>query len=338
MIGQIIGIDLGTSSVVVFSKERGIILEEPSIVAYEELSGDIIAAGKEAEAIYGREPIGVIAEKPLRNGVIYNYDIAKEMLKIFLKRALKGQFLRSTVVACVPSNSTEIERRAVRDAAKGTGAKKVYILEEPMAAAIGANLPVDEAFGSAIFDMGGGTSDFAVISLGGVVTSESINIAGNRFDSEIIKYIKKKYNLHIGQKTAEKLKIEIGGIYKAPLENLTMKVGGRDAIDGLPKTVEISTYDICEALEECGEEILKCINRVLEITPPEMSGDIRSNGITLSGGSSLIRGLDALIKDRLDINVHYAPDPTRCVAYGTGFYHDFILKNKELLSGIEELV
>ncbi len=332
------GIDLGTSSVVIFSKDKGIVLEEPSIVAYREDTGEVIAAGKEAEAIFGREPLGVIAEKPLRNGVIYNYDVTKEMLKIFLKRAFKGQLLRSTVVACVPCNSTEMERRAVRDAAKGTGAKKVFILEEPMAAAIGANLPIDEPFGSAIFDMGGGTSDFAVISLGGVVTSDSINIAGNRFDSEIIKYIRKKYNLHIGQKSAENLKIQIGGIYKKPLENMTMKVGGRDGLDGLPKTVEISTYDICEALEDCGEEILKCINGVLEITPPEMSGDIRDNGITLSGGASLIRGLDSLIKDRLDIDVIYAPEPMRCVAYGTGYYHDFIMKNKELLSGIEELI
>lgn len=332
------GIDLGTSSVIIFSKDKGIVLEEPSIVAYREATGEVIAAGNEAEDIYGREPVGVIAEKPLRDGVIYNYDVTKEMLKIFLKRAFKGQLLRSTVVACVPCNSTEMERRAVRDAAKGTGAKKVFILEEPMAAAIGAKLPIDEPFGSAIFDMGGGTSDFAVISLGGVVTSDSTNIGGNRFDSEIIKYVRKKYNLHIGQKTAEKIKIQIGGIYKDPLENLTMKVGGRDGLDGLPKTIEVCTYDVCEALEECGESLLKCINGVLEVTPPEMSGDIRNNGITLSGGASLIRGMDSLIRDRLDIDVYYADEPTRCVAYGTGYYHDFIIKNKELLSGIEELI
>ncbi len=314
-----IGIDLGTANTLVYMKGHGIIMREPSVVAVDNRTEQPRYVGQEAKDIIGRTPGAITALRPLKDGVIADFEATTVMLDEFIKKALKGSlfFVRANVVICIPSGVTAVERRAVKEAAENAGARRVSIIEEPMAAAIGAGLPVAEPIGSMIVDIGGGTSEVAVISLRGIVTSRSVRIAGDAFDSAITLYIRKKYNLLIGERTAENVKIEIGSAF--PLEKeLTMDIKGRNLLNGLPENVTISSEEIREALSEPLSHIIEAIKSTLEKTPPELSADIIDNGIMLAGGGALIRGLDELVSHETGMPVHVAKNPLDCVAAGAG--------------------
>ena len=317
---QDIGIDLGTANTLVFVKGKGIVIREPSVVAVDQKSNPprVVAVGSEAKEMIGRTPGSIIAVRPLKDGVIADFEITAEMIASFIKRTTKRTpFARIRVLICIPSGVTEVERKAVYDAAKAANAKYVSLIEEPMAAAIGAGLPVSEATGSMVVDIGGGTAEVAVISLGDVVTANSARVAGDNFDEAIISYIKKKYNLLIGERTAEDIKIKIGSAYPYEGEG-TINIKGRNLMDGLPKNVDVTSEEIREALADPVSQIVDAVKSTLEKTPPELAADIIDHGIMLTGGGALLRGLDKLISAETKIPVIIAQNPLDCVADGTG--------------------
>ena len=315
--GQDIGIDLGTATILVYVKGKGIVLREPSVVAIDKNTNEVLAVGQEARKMLGRTPGNIIALRPLKDGVISDYTITDKMLKYFINKVC-GKFIFSPrIMICIPSCVTEVEKKAVIDAATHAGARKVYLIEEPIAAAIGAGIDIGKPYGSMIVDIGGGTADVAVISLGGSVKSTSLKVAGDRFDEAIIKYVKKKRNVIIGERTAEDIKINIGCMYPKPVVE-TMLVKGRDVTTGLPVEIEINSEEIYEALKECANIIVDGIHSVLEETPPELSADISERGIYITGGGGLIWGLDKLIEERTGIQVMISEDAQSCVAVGTG--------------------
>lgn len=319
MFSRDIGIDLGTANTLIFMKNKGIIMREPSVVAVDINTDTVLAVGLQAKDMIGRTPGSIVAVRPLKDGVIANFDVTATMLKYFIKKSVKtGLFSkRPKVVVCIPSGVTEVERRAVEDAARQAGARDVELIQEPMAAAIGAGLPVSEPTGSMVVDIGGGTSEVAVISLGDVVTSQSVRVAGNKFDEAIVAYIKKKYNLLIGERTAENIKIQIGSAF--PYEGETsMEIKGRNLLDGLPKNIEIGSEEVREALAESLNTIVDAIKGTLESTPPELAADIIDHGIMLTGGGALLRGLDKLVSQETKMVVHVAENPLDCVVDGTG--------------------
>ena len=319
-----VGIDLGTANTLVYMKGKGIIMREPSVVAVDTQPDEVRCVGAEAKAVTGRTPGSIVAVRPLKDGVIADFDITTNMLENFLKKACgNSMFSRPRVVICIPSGVTEVERRAVREATLKAGARQVSVIEEPMAAAIGAGLPISEPTGSMIVDIGGGTAEIAVISLGGIVASRSVRMAGDMFDQAIIAFIKRKYNLLIGERTAEQIKIEIGSAYVLDPE-MTMEIKGRNLVDGLPKNIVVHSEDVREALLECLVKITSAIKETLERTPPELSADIIDRGITLTGGGALLRGLDQLIQSETGIDVHIAEDPLDCVAKGAGAVLDHV--------------
>ena len=313
-----VGIDLGTANTLVYMKGKGIIMREPSVVAVDTKTDEVRCVGGEAKAVIGRTPGSIVAVRPLKDGVIADFDITANMLENFLKKACgNSMFSRPRVVICIPSGVTEVERRAVREATLKAGARQVSVIEEPMAAAIGAGLPISEPTGSMIVDIGGGTAEIAVISLGGIVASRSVRMAGDMFDQAIIAFIKRKYNLLIGERTAEQIKIEIGSAYALDPE-LTMEIKGRCLMTGLPKTITVTSTEMLEAFEEPVERILEAIHGVLERTPPELVADIANNGIVMTGGGSLVRGFDKLVTARTGIHAMVAENAIQCVAEGTG--------------------
>lgn len=322
-----IGIDLGTANTLVYLKGKGIIIREPSVVAVDTKTDAVRYVGQEAKNIIGRTPGSIRAVRPLKDGVIADFDMTTAMLQEFIRKAIGGSpLVKARVIICIPSGVTAVERRAVKEAAEGAGAKRVSIVEEPMAAAIGAGLPVEEPTGSMIVDIGGGTSEVAVISLCGIVTSRSVRVAGDEFDLSIINFIKRKYNLLIGERTAEKIKIEIGSAYPVG-EDAEMEIKGRNLLTGLPENITISAAEIREALSEPLSHIVEAIKVTLERTPPELSADIIDSGIMLAGGGAYLRGLDKLINEETGIPVYIAERPLDCVVDGTG----------KLLENIEEL-
>ena len=319
-LGQDIGIDLGTASVLVYIKGKGIVLREPSVVAIEKNSNKLLAVGEEARRMLGRTPGNIVAIRPLRDGVISDYDITERMLKYFINKICGSKVFRlfkPRIMVCVPSGVTEVERRAVIDAAMQAGARKTYLIEEPIAAAIGAGIDISKACGSMVVDIGGGTTDIAVISLGGTVVSSSIKIAGDKYDEAIIRYMRKKHNIMIGERTAEEMKINIGTVYPR-VQEVAMDVRGRNLISGLPKTISVTSSEMMEALEEPMSSIIEAVHAVLERTPPELAADISDRGIVLTGGGSLVYGLDKLLQEKTGINVIIADDAISCVALGTG--------------------
>lgn len=322
--GADMGIDLGTATVLVYVKGKGIVLQEPSVVALDKVSNKVLAVGEEARQMIGRTPGNIVAIRPLRDGVISDYDITEKMLKYFIKKACgKRRISAPRVMVCVPCEATEVEKRAVKDAAINAGAKRVCLIEEPIAAAIGAGLDITKASGNMIIDIGGGTTDVAVISLDGMVVRNSIKIAGDHFDEAIIRYIRKKHKLMIGERTAENMKITIGTAYKRD-DNTAMEVRGRDLITGLPKNLKVYSEEIAEALDETVTAIVECAHSVLEKTPPELAADIMEKGIMMTGGGSLLHGLDERISQATKIPVVIAQNPVECVAIGTGKALDYI--------------
>ena len=333
MFSKDIGIDLGTANTLVYMKGKGIIIREPSVVAVDTKTDKVKCVGQEAKDVIGRTPGSIVTARPLQDGVIADFDVTTSMLTEFIHKAIgKGFFSRPRVVICIPSGVTAVERRAVRDAAEQAGAKRVSIIEEPMAAAIGAGLPVAEPQGSMVVDIGGGTSEVAVISLGGIVASKSVRVGGDEFDASIINFIKKKYNLLIGERTAENIKIEIGSA--CPLEDgeLSMEIKGRNLLNGLPENITITSDQIRSALEDPLSQVLDAIRLTLERTPPELSADIIDQGITLTGGGALLRGLDKLIHDETGMPVKIAENPLDCVATGAGMVLDNIDTLTDVLS------
>lgn len=320
LFSQDIGVDLGTANTLVFVKGKGIVIREPSVVAVDERTNPktVVAVGADAKRMIGRTPGSITAVRPIKDGVIADFDMTADMLKAFIKRAISSSpFNRARVMICIPSGVTEVERRAVHDAAKSAGARYVSLIEEPMAAAIGAGLPVLEATGSMIVDIGGGTSEVAVISLGDIVTSKSVRVAGDNFDEAIISYVKRTFNLLIGERSAEDIKLKLGSAY--PYEGeAAMEIKGRNLIDGLPKSVEITSEQVRQALSVPVDEILDSIRYTLDRTPPELSADIIERGITLTGGGALLRGLDKLISAETGMPVKVAENPLDCVVRGTG--------------------
>ena len=311
------GIDLGTASVLVYVKGKGIVFKEPSVVAIDKNTNKMLKVGREAQLMLGRTPGNIMAIRPLRDGVISQYDVTLKMLQHFIRRACGTTLFKPRVMVCVPSGITEVEERAVVDAATQAGAKKTYLIEEPLAAAIGAGIDISRPNGNMVVDIGGGTTDVAVISLGAVVTPGSIKVAGDKFDEAIVKYIRKKYNLVIGDRTAEEIKMKIGCVWPRE-ETKIMSVKGRCNIEGLPKIIQINSNEVEEALEEPVKSITEIVCRVLEQTPPELVGDISTNGIVMTGGGSLIYGFDKLLSSITGINARVADDAVSCVAIGTG--------------------
>ena len=323
--GTDIGIDLGTASVLVYVKGKGVVLKEPSVVAFDRNTNKIKAIGEEARLMLGRTPGNIVAVRPLRQGVISDYTVTEKMLSYFISRTVgKSLFGRKPRISvCVPSGATEVEKKAVEDATYQAGAREVSIIEEPVAAAIGAGIDIAKPCGNMIVDIGGGTADIAVISLGGVVVSNSIKVAGDDIDEAIVRFMRKKHNLLIGERTAEEIKINVGTVYKRP-ENLTMDVRGRNLVTGLPKTVTVTSEETEEALREPAYQIVDAVHNVLERTPPELAADISDRGIVLTGGGSLIQGLEELIEEKTGINTMTAEDPLTAVAIGTGKYIEYL--------------
>jgi rod shape-determining protein MreB len=318
MLGSDIGIDLGTASVLVYIKGKGVVLKEPSVVAFDRDTNKIKAIGEEARLMLGRTPGNIVAVRPLRQGVISDYTVTEKMLKYFIQKAVgKQRFRKPRISVCVPSGVTEVEKKAVEDATYQAGAREVAIIEEPIAAAIGAGIDISKPCGNMIVDIGGGTSDIAVISLGGTVVSTSIKIAGDDFDEAIVRYMRKKHNLLIGERTAEDIKIKIGSAYKRP-EVVTMDVRGRNLVTGLPKTITVTSEETEEALRETTSLIVEAVHSVLEKTPPELAADIADRGIVLTGGGCLLYGLEQLIEEKTGITTMTAEDPMTAVAIGTG--------------------
>ncbi len=332
MFNKDIGIDLGTANTLVYMRGKGIIIREPSVVAVDARSERVRCVGQEAKDVIGRTPGSIIAVRPLKDGVIADFDYTTSMLQEFIKKALAGSFFSKTrVIICIPSGVTAVERRAVKEAAESAGAKRVSIIEEPMAAAIGAGLPVAEPTGSMIVDIGGGTSEVAVISLGGIVTSRSVRVAGDEFDLSIINFIKKKYNLLIGERTAENVKIAIGSAFPSE-EDSTMDIKGRNLLTGLPENITVTSTEIREALAEPLSHVIEAVKVTLERTPPELSADIIDQGITLAGGGALLKGLDRLINNETGMPVYIAENPLDCVAEGTGKVLENIDKLHDVLN------
>ncbi len=312
-----IGIDLGTSSVLVYVKNKGIVLCEPSVVAIDKISGKLLKVGEEAKKLLGRTPGNIQAVRPLKDGVISQYEITFRMLQHFLKKAGAGQLVKPRVIVCVPSGITEVEERAVYDASIQAGAKRVYLIEEPIAAALGSGLEISKPSGNMVIDIGGGTTDIAILSMGGVVASESVKMGGDKFDEAIIKYVKKKYNLLIGERTAEQIKKKIGCVWTKE-EDEEMEVKGRCLVEGLPKTTRLNSQEILEALEEPMTAIIEAICDVLERIPPELMMDVSRNGILITGGGALLYGIDKIITNVTGVEARIAEDPILCVAKGTG--------------------
>ena len=320
MMGSDIGIDLGTASVLVYIKGKGVVLKEPSVVAFDRETNKIKAIGEEARLMLGRTPGNIVAVRPLRQGVISDYTVTEKMLKYFIQKAVgKQRFGRRVISVCVPSGVTEVEKKAVEDATYQAGAKEVAIIEEPIAAAIGAGIDITRPCGNMIVDIGGGTTDIAVISLGGTVVSTSIKIAGDDFDEALVRYMRQKHNLLIGERTAEDIKIRIGSAYRRP-ESISMDVRGRNLVTGLPKTISVSSEETEDALKVTTGQIVEAIHSVLEKTPPELAADIADRGIVLTGGGCLLYGLDSLIEEKTGIMTATAEDPMTAVAIGTGKY------------------
>ncbi len=318
LISNDIGIDLGTSSVLVYIKGRGVVLKEPSVVAVNKDTNTVLAYGEDARLMLGRTPENIVAVRPLRQGVISDYTLTEQMLKHFINKAVGKRTLRKPrICVCIPSGATEVEKKAVEDATYHAGAREVTIIEEPVAAAIGAGIDISKPQGNMIIDIGGGTSDIAVIALDGPVVSESIKVAGDDFDEAILRYMRKKHNLLIGERTAEDIKINIGCASKRP-ENITMEVRGRNLVTALPKTVVVSADEIMDALLEPATMIVNAVHNVLERTPPELAADIYERGIVMTGGGALLYGLDKLMYEKTGINCMLAEDPLTAVAIGTG--------------------
>ena len=315
--GQDIGIDLGTATVIASVKGKGIVLREPSVVAVDNNTGNVLAVGKEARKMLGRTPGNIVATRPLREGVISNYTVTEKMLKYFINRVCGKFVFAPRIMICIPSQVTEVEKKAVIDAASQAGARRVYLIEEPIAAAIGAGIDISKPCGNMVVDIGGGTTDIAVISLGGSVVSESLKVAGDKFDEAIVKYIKKRHNVMIGERTAEELKINIGCVYPK-IQDMDMDIRGRDLITGLPKTITVHSSEMLEALIEPAMMIVDSVHSVLEKTPPELAADISDKGIYMTGGGCLVDGLDKLLQEKTGINVMIAQDAVSCVALGTG--------------------
>ncbi len=322
-----LAIDLGTSSVLVYIKGKGVVFEEPSVVAVDKASGKVLKVGREAELMLGRTPGNILAVRPLVGGVISDYDATLKMLQVLIRKAIGQTFFKPRVIVCVPSSITEVEERAVCDATIRAGAKQTYLVESPVAAAIGAGIDISRPVGNLVVDIGGGTTDVAVISMGNVVTSESTKIAGDAINEAIIKYIRRKYNILIGERTAEDVKIKIGCAW--PLEqSASMQVKGRCLIEGLPKMIEISSAELLEAIEEPVSQIVNTICSVIERTPPELVGDIAAAGIVMTGGSSTLYGLDTLVEHATGIRTFIAENPVKCVAIGAGRSLDTIANQK----------
>jgi rod shape-determining protein MreB len=313
-----LGIDLGTANCLVYERNRGIIIREPSVVAIRKSNKEVLAVGEEARQMIGRTPGDILAVRPLRNGVIADFDITREMLKYLIRKACHGKvFIKPRIVVSIPSGTTEVERRAVIEATFNAGAREVYLIEEPVAAAIGAGLPVHEATGSMVIDIGGGTTDIAVISLGGIVTGQSIAVGGDVMDNAITRYIRRQYNLMVGERTAEDIKIYLGSAY--PLEEeVSYEVRGRDQVTGLPKVIEVHSEEIREALKEPLTTIINAVRQTIEKTPPELVADIMFKEIVLTGGGALLKGFDQLLRSELGMPVKIVDDPLTSVAMGTG--------------------
>lgn len=312
-----IAIDLGTANTLVYAKEKGILINEPSIVAISRVDQEIVAIGQGAREMIGRTPDEISTIRPLKDGVIADFELAEEMIRYFIRKIKSNRLLRPLVVICIPSGITEVEKRAVRDSAEHAGAREVYLVEEPMAAAIGVEMPIMDPVGSMIVDIGGGTTEIAVIALSGIVTSVSVRIAGDEMDEAIVQYMKRKYNLLIGEKTGENMKCTIGSTPPHE-EDASLHVKGRDLVAGIPKTVEITSKEIQEALSEPVNSIVEAVKLTLERTPPELSADILDRGIILSGGGALLKGLDMYIREKTSLPVSVAEDPLTCVVRGTG--------------------
>ncbi|HIS07750.1 rod shape-determining protein [Lachnoclostridium sp. An196] len=324
MAGTDVGIDLGTASILVYIKGKGVVLKEPSVVAFDRDTNKIKAIGEEARLMLGRTPGNIVAVRPLRQGVISDYTVTEKMLKFFIQKAIgKKTFRKPKIAVCVPSGVTEVEKKAVEDATYQAGAREVFIIEEPIAAAIGAGIDISRPCGNMIVDIGGGTTDIAVISLGGTVVSTSIKIAGDDFDEAIVRYMRKKHNLLIGERTAEDIKIKVGSCYpRAQVDSIDVR--GRNLVTGLPKTVTVTSEETEEALKEATAQIVEAVHSVLERTPPELTADIADRGIVLTGGGALLRGLEELLESKTGINTMTAEEPMQCVAIGTGKFVEFL--------------
>lgn len=329
MMSNDIGIDLGTASILVYIKGKGVVLKEPSVVAIDRDTNKIMAIGEEARLMIGRTPGNIVAVRPLRQGVISDYTITEKMMKYFINKAVGKRTLRKPRISvCIPSGATEVEKKAVEDATYAAGARDVSIIEEPVAAAIGAGIDIYRPCGNMIVDIGGGTSDIAVISLGGPVVSASIKVAGDDFDEAIVRFMRKKHNLLIGERTAEEIKIKIGTCFRRP-ENITLDIRGRNLVTGLPKTVTVTSDETEEALREPASQICEAVHSVLERTPPELAADIADRGIVLTGGGALLHGLEELLEEKTGITTMTAEDPLRAVAIGTGKYIELLNSKTE---------
>lgn len=315
--GHDIGIDLGTATVLAYVKGKGITLREPSVVAVDKLTNEVLAVGQEARRMLGRTPGNIVATRPLKDGVISDYTVTEKMLKYFINKICGRTIFSPRIMICIPSQVTEVEKKAVIDAATQAGARKVYLIEEPIAAAIGAGIDISKACGNMVVDIGGGTTDVAVISLGGSVVNTSLKVAGDKFDEAVVKYIKRRHNVIIGERTAEDLKINIGCVYPK-IQDVEMDIRGRDLNSGLPKTITIHSSEMLEALIEPAMMVVDAVHSVLERTPPELVADISDKGIYMTGGGALVDGLDKLLQEKTGINVMIANDTVSCVALGTG--------------------
>ena len=331
--GEDIAVDLGTASVLVYVNKEGIVLNEPSVVAIDNNTNRVIAVGTEAREMLGRTPGNIVAIRPLRDGVIAEYDVTEKMLKYFISKASKKKsFVKPRVMVCIPSGVTSVEERAVKQASLAAGAKEAYLIEDPVAAALGAGIDISEPNGSMVVDIGGGTTDIAVMSLGGVVCSKSIRVGGDKFDDAIVRYIRRYHNLVIGERSAEEVKKEIGSAYPSLRAGETSELKGRDLISGLPKTVTISAEEVNEAIQEQIEDIIAAVKEVLEKTPPELASDIMNRGIVMTGGGSLLHGMDILVSERTGLPTYIPEDAISCVAIGTGL----ALQNIDVLRGSEK--
>lgn len=332
MLSADVGLDLGTASVIVYVRGRGIVLQEPSVVALDEERQQVLAIGQAAREMLGRTPGPVVAVRPLRNGVVAYYQVTELMLRYFLRKALGGwHWARPRLVACVPSVVTDVERRAITEACRQAGAREVHLVSEPMAAAIGAGLDVQEPVGNMVVDVGGGTTDIAVISLGSEVVADSVRVAGDHMDEAVARYLKRQHNLVVGERSAEDLKIELGSVDPDGADSIPPReVRGRDAVTGLPRTQQVTAEEIRSALMEPAMTIVDAVRRVLERTPPELAADIYERGVVLTGGGALVRGLDKLLSRETNLPVHVADDPITCVARGTGKVLDFMHKSRHI--------
>ncbi len=318
MFSRDIGIDLGTANVLIHVKGKGVVLDEPSIVALETKTNQVLAVGEEARRMVGRTPGHIVVIRPLKDGVIADFDVTETMLNHFIKKiGTRGLFMKNRILICAPTNITSVEQKAIREAAQRTGARDVYLVEEPKAAAIGAGIDIFQPYGSMVVDIGGGTTDIAILSMGDIVTSSSIKVAGDKFDAAITRYIRNKYQLLIGERTAEDIKVKIATVFKGSRKE-SLEIRGRNMVSGLPVTVEITSSEVCEALDESISQIVQGCKSVLERTPPELSADIVDKGVVLTGGGALLHGLDQLLANELQIPVLIAEEPMACVVKGTG--------------------